>query len=90
LTNFHKIDIFQSEIHRGGDQNISSFSAMEKDQTPLFYASNKGARLALIWVPLQRPGEDFRAGKGFRFGPWPKDGNGRVKERRKTYVSQKR
>jgi hypothetical protein len=23
------------------DENISSFSAMEKDQTPLFYASEK-------------------------------------------------
>jgi hypothetical protein len=47
---------------QGGDENISSFSAMGKDQTPLFYAGEKGACLALIWVPLQRPREDFRAG----------------------------
>jgi hypothetical protein len=40
---------------QGGDEDVSSFLAMEKDQTPLFYASEKGACLALIWVPLQRP-----------------------------------
>jgi hypothetical protein len=38
-----------------GDEDIFSFSAMGKDQTPLFYASEKGACLALRWIPLQRP-----------------------------------
>jgi len=32
---------------QGGDENISSFSAMEKDQTPLFYVSERRAWLAL-------------------------------------------